>query len=129
EPGAPAGAEINPANGVFTWTPTTDQLLSTNIVTVRVTDNGVPSLSDVKSFTVVVVSAPVIEGIAPSGDTVTIIWSALEGITYRVQFKSDQSESTWTDLPGDVTAASRAAMKTDIIQGDTQRYYRVVILP
>src|SRR5439155_839007 len=38
--GAPAGAAINPATGVFTWTPTEAQGPSTNLVTVRVTDSG-----------------------------------------------------------------------------------------
>jgi hypothetical protein len=128
-PGSPAGAEINPTTGVFTWTPTTDQAHSTNIITVRVTDDGVPSLSNAKPFTIIVVVPPLIEAIAASRDTVTITWSAMQGMTYRVQFKSNQNESTWTDLPGDVTATGSTAMKTDVIDGNTQRFYRVRILP
>ncbi|MBI4323715.1 MAG: hypothetical protein HY674_00455, partial [Chloroflexi bacterium] len=50
----PAGATINPLTGVFSWTPTTAQSPSTNTITVKVMDNGSPSLSDTKSFTVVV---------------------------------------------------------------------------
>jgi hypothetical protein len=114
---------------VFTWTPTVDQLLSTNIVTVRVTDSGVPSLGDTRSFTIVVVSSPIIERIDAAEETVTITWSALPGIIYRVQFKSNQSESNWSDLPGDVTAEGPTATKTDVIYGDLERYYRVLILP
>jgi len=127
--GSPAGAEINPTNGVLTWTPSTNQVPSTNILIVRVTDNGVPSLSDAKSFTIVVVARPVIEGIAVSGDTVTITWSAILGFSYRVQFRSDQSDLTWSDLPGDVTASGSTAMKTDLIEAHPQRYYRVLVLP
>ena len=51
---APAGASIGSANGVFTWTPTEAQGPSTNVITVRVTDNGAPPLSDAKTFIVVV---------------------------------------------------------------------------
>ncbi|MEO5803478.1 MAG: reprolysin-like metallopeptidase, partial [Verrucomicrobiota bacterium] len=40
EPGFPAGAAINPTNGVFTWTPTEAQGPGTNSITIRVTDNG-----------------------------------------------------------------------------------------
>ncbi|MDH3308982.1 MAG: putative Ig domain-containing protein, partial [Acidimicrobiia bacterium] len=40
----PAGADIDPASGVFTWTPTEDQGPDTAIVTVRVTDDGTPNL-------------------------------------------------------------------------------------
>src|SRR5947208_3964094 len=54
EPGAPAGASINLTNGVFTWTPTEAQGPSTNLITVRVTDDGSPPSSDTGSFTVVV---------------------------------------------------------------------------
>src|SRR5439155_20569160 len=50
----PAGASVNPTTGVLTWSPTAAQGPSTNLITVKVSDNGVPSLSDSKSFTVVV---------------------------------------------------------------------------
>ncbi len=50
----PAGASINPANGVFTWTPTSTQGPSTNPITVIVTDTGLPALSATQQFTVVV---------------------------------------------------------------------------
>jgi hypothetical protein len=63
---APLGASINPATGVLTWTPSPDQVPSTNLITIRVTDDGTPNLSDTKSFTVVVNevnSAPVIGAI------------------------------------------------------------------
>src|SRR5206468_9301317 len=40
--------------GVLTWTPTIAQGESTNLITVKVTDNGLPAMSDTNSFTVVV---------------------------------------------------------------------------
>jgi hypothetical protein len=49
--GAPAGATIGASSGVFNWTPPT---AGTFPVTVRVTDNGVPPLSDAESFTITV---------------------------------------------------------------------------
>src|SRR5208337_1352603 len=63
--GAPAGAAIS-TNGVFAWTPAAAQAPSTNLITVTVTDNGVPPLSDSQSFTVVVYrpnTAPVLAAI------------------------------------------------------------------
>ncbi len=53
---APAGAMIDPATGVFTWTPA-DGPASAE-VTVRVTDSGTPPLSDVASFTITVNNLP-----------------------------------------------------------------------
>jgi len=53
-PGAPRGARIDRTNGVFTWTPTAQFARTTNSVTVRVTDNGVPSSSASQTFAIVV---------------------------------------------------------------------------
>src|SRR5262249_35514898 len=50
----PIGMSVNGASGVLTWTPTEAQGPSTNTVTVKVTDNGTPPLSDSRTFTVVV---------------------------------------------------------------------------
>ncbi len=52
--GAPAGAYINPTTGVFTWTPTANQGPATYNVTVLVTDNGSPALSDSETITITV---------------------------------------------------------------------------
>src|SRR5205814_1573150 len=60
---APTGVNLDPSSGVLTWTPTEAQGPSTNLITVKVSDNGVPQSSDTKSFTVVVTeanSAPVL---------------------------------------------------------------------
>jgi RHS repeat-associated protein len=51
---APAGATVNPTNGIFRWTPNSGQGSTTNIITVRVTDNGTPALAATRTFTVVV---------------------------------------------------------------------------
>ncbi len=50
--GIPAGASINPANGFFSWIPTEAQGPGDYSITVSVSDNGAPLLSDSKSFSV-----------------------------------------------------------------------------
>ena len=52
--GAPAGATINATTGVFSWTPTEAQGPGSFSVTVRVTDNGSPALSDSETITITV---------------------------------------------------------------------------
>jgi hypothetical protein len=52
--GAPSGASINPTTGIFSWTPTAFQAPGVYPVTVIVTDNGVPALSDEETFTITV---------------------------------------------------------------------------
>ncbi|MCF7708435.1 MAG: putative Ig domain-containing protein, partial [Verrucomicrobia bacterium] len=52
--GAPTGAAVDPSTGEFTWTPTEAQGPSTNSITIEVTDDGEPALSDSVTFEVVV---------------------------------------------------------------------------
>ena len=51
---APAGASINPSNGMFRWTPNCSQASRTNVITVWVTDSGNTNLLDAVTFQVVV---------------------------------------------------------------------------
>jgi VCBS repeat-containing protein len=48
---APAGASINPSTGAFSWTPTMLQIGS-HTFTVRVTDDGSPTMSDEQPVTI-----------------------------------------------------------------------------
>ena len=48
------GMTINPANGTVTWQATRAYASTTNLVTIVVTDNGVPPLSTNQSFTITV---------------------------------------------------------------------------
>ena len=79
DPGAPAGATINPANGLFTWTPTEAQGPSTNALTIRVTDNGTPSL-----FATQVVSILVLETNSPPAIGLIDIQNADEGALFTL---------------------------------------------
>jgi hypothetical protein len=50
--GAPRVARIDPTNGVFTWTPTPEYASTTVSITVRVSDDGLPSLLATAAFEV-----------------------------------------------------------------------------
>jgi hypothetical protein len=52
--GLPAGAAINPTNGIFTWEPAETHGPGVYGITIRATDDGVPSLSDSALITIVV---------------------------------------------------------------------------
>ena len=54
EPSSPAGVTIDGATGKILWTPSEGQGPGTYPIAVRVTDDGSPPLSDVKTFTVTV---------------------------------------------------------------------------
>ena len=62
--GAPAGAAIDPATGAFSWTPTQAQGTGDFTVTVRVTDDGTPSLDDNETITITVTEEPIVSILA-----------------------------------------------------------------
>lgn len=73
----PFGASIDPDTGAFTWTPSEDLVPGSYAVSVRVGDDGVPSLHDTKTISVQVVPAAIVSGdLVISGssanDTITI---------------------------------------------------------
>ncbi len=125
-PAAPPGAAIQGSSGILTWTPT-DSQIGTNGFTVRVVDNGSPPLTNTTSFTAVVVPPPAILSIGLAGTNVTLVWSAVSGRSYELQFKNDLTASNWTALLPRVTATSNTAGQSDTFS--TQRFYRVFVLP
>ncbi len=63
------------------------------------------------------------------GGSVTVIWSAVPGKTYRVQFKDSVEAPDWSAVPGDVHAAGESASKVDTTAGaGLQRFYRAVLV-
>ena len=54
EPGYADGVAIDALTGSLQWTPSWSSADTTNFITVRVIDDGVPPLSDLKTFSVVV---------------------------------------------------------------------------
>ncbi len=87
DPGAPEGAGIT-ADGVFTWIPAEAQGPGVYPITVRVTDNGVPAMSDTRTFTAQVNevnASPTLTALTPrsvsEGQTLTVTNSATDGDT------------------------------------------------
>jgi hypothetical protein len=127
---APAGAGINPASGLFTWTTTDAIAPGTNVITVRVTDNGTPPLSDAQTFSVFVAGPPQFTGVKPvTGGQVQISFATLPGQHYQVQFKDRLTDSTWTSLGEIISGTGSPASVSDNLTGQPQRFYRLLALP
>jgi len=118
DPGAPAGAQINPTNGSFFWIPSLAQASSTNSITVRVTENSYPYLSATATFVVVVEdyleltvgSTNVIGGQTAS---VPLTLSSSDGVT-NVVFAIQVSDTIFTNALITATAPEvGAASVTD----------------
>ena len=123
---SPPGASINPTNGQFAWTTSLAPVTTTNQMTVRVTDDGLPPLSDAKTVQIVVVAAPRFTAITNDGsDSVILTWQSQPGKTYRVNYTLDLS-IPWVQLGDDVIATDVTTTKTDPTTTGQQRFYRIV---
>jgi Stage II sporulation protein/Putative Ig domain len=125
-PDAPAGAWIDGTDGMLTWTPGEQDAGQTRLITVRATDNGQPPLSASRTFRVTVVARPVLQA-SFSGSQFHLSWAGVQGVTYRVQFKNQLSDSVWTDLNGNLIATGAVASFADE-PGASRRFYRVLIV-
>lgn len=127
DPGAPTGAGIGPTNGAFAWTPSQSQI-GTNTITVRVTDNGLPNLSDEKTFSVNVEAAPTIQSITVLSNMTLLTWGAISGATYQVQFKTNLMDTNWLDLLPQILATGPIATATNSATNPAT-FYRLHVVP
>jgi uncharacterized repeat protein (TIGR01451 family) len=59
----------------------------------------------------------------------TITWTAVPGVTYRLQCTSNSMNSVWMNVPGEITASGSTASKSDVVGSTKQRFYRVIVAP
>jgi len=126
---APAGAGINATNGLLIWPSTAADLNTTNLFAVRVTDDGVPPLSDTQSFLATVVSLPTIISIAISNDIAALTWTAVPNQGYRLQFKDQLAATNWITSSPEIVAQGSTASSTNAVGGQGSRFYRVLVTP
>ena len=94
-----------------------------------VTDNGNPNRSDSKTFNVVATDLNV-GPLTVTTNGAALGWSAIPGLTYRLQFKNDLSDPQWLDVAGDVLATNTLAVKLDAGSlTNATRFYRIIALP
>ena len=60
------------------------------------------------------------------GQGPTLIWPAVPGKTYSVQFKNSLTDPSWQPLSGEVALVGDRAYFTDLATPPSQRFYRVV---
>lgn len=126
---APTNSTLNPSTGDFSWTPTAAQADTTNVITLRATDNGTPVLTAERTFTVTVRAAVLLGGItAGPGGMISFNVLTTPGKTYRVEYKNALTDAVWIPLPPDHPAGGTSLTINDAIGMQPQRFYRVVEL-
>jgi len=152
--GFPAGASINANSGLFQWTPNGGQAPSTNVISVKVTDNDTPNLSATNSFTVVVTGggnhAPTLSGIADRtvylGATVsftasandpdagqTLSYSLLAGFPSGASINASSGLFQWTPNAGQAPSSNpitvQVADNGTPVMNDSKGFTITVVLP
>ncbi len=120
DPTPPAGASITGA-GAFSWTPS---VIGTNNLTVRVTDNGVPPMSDSETITVEVLSAPRFASSVRNGDNLELTWGTRAGKKYAVDYKDDLNIVPWTPLWTNMAAGNSLSF-TNTTTNAPQGFFRI----
>ncbi len=126
--GAPAGAVVNPASGVFSWTPGAAYSGSTNPVQVIATSASTPPVSATNNFLVTVLAGPLLQPALLPNNNLVLTWKALAGFTYRLQVSGSLGAPNWVNLTPDIIATGPAAAATNQV-GPGQQYYRLLIPP
>jgi Putative Ig domain len=125
----PAGAGIASSSGLFNWRPAVAQAGTTNAVQVRVTDNGVPPLSDTKLFTVIVNPlAPVV--LTPVGYTngqFTLMVNGTIGPDYIISTSTNLTQ--WSDLLTNLSPATPFQFNSTNLGSSPGRFYRARLSP
>ena len=74
-------------------------------------------------------TAPAFTSVLKTNNTIQFTWSALAGRTYQVQSTTNLAGANWRNLGSALTAAAGTATAADAITADSQRFYRIVLLP
>jgi len=124
---APAGAQIGAGSGVLTWTPSNAP--ATNTFTIVVSDNGTPSLTASRAFTVTVVLPPALGGFTVSGSDLNFRWLSALGVRYQVESKSDLNDPEWTPEGGVRDGTGGILTISTPLDEDAHRFFRLRVLP
>ena len=75
------------------------------------------------------VPTPTLQSANLAGNSIQLTWSALTGLVYQVQYKTNLTQTNWINLGSSFTATNSNASISNSITTDSQRFYRVQLLP
>lgn len=88
--------------------------------------NGIPSTSSI----VLVPPPPSFRTISNAAGNISFTWSGQVGFNYQVQYKTNLTSTTWSNLEGPILATNAVMSGSDsITPGSASKFYRIVLLP
>ncbi len=74
------------------------------------------------------VPAPLFLPLAPGAGGIMLTWSTVPGVSYQLQYNADLTETNWINLGSATTASNSITSATDAFT-NSQRFYRVMVVP
>ena len=79
--------------------------------------------------TLTVVTPVVFQTVSQTGGVIAFAWTAIAGRSYQVEYNSDLNQTNWNVLGSPVTATDSMLTASDTLGAQSQRFYRVMLLP
>jgi hypothetical protein len=119
---------LNPTNARVSWRPLVSQAGTTNLITVKVSDNGSPSLSATNNFAITVnpASQPALGSIVLGGGQVSLTGTGLIGPDYTLLTSTNMAN--WQPLFTTNPTAMPVTF-TDTNRNAAARFYRLQLGP
>jgi hypothetical protein len=121
-------ATLNTNSGAFSFRPLVTQANSTNNFTLKVSDNGTPSMGATQSFAVMVspLSAPSVSGVSPMGGHLSLSIGGQTGPDYAVETSTNLTQWSTVFI---TNSPALPFVWTDTNPAAPQRFYRVKLGP
>ena len=88
-----------------------------------------PAYLGLDDISLTTVPPAIFSSLAKTNNTVSFSWSAMSNLHYQVQFKTNLTQTSWINLGNLITATNAVATASDSSGTDTQRFYRLIVLP
>jgi GH43 family beta-xylosidase len=129
---SPAGAVINATSGSFSWRPVIAQSPSTNLITVKVLDNGTPAMSATQNFAVTVTrpQTPALSNAAVSNNLFSLLINGDVGPDYVVETSSNLADAAgWLPIATNFSPSLPFFWTDPVTAIQLQKFYRVHLAP
>jgi len=90
------------------------------------------SVTQTTNLPIATISTPAVSNnpTAPTSSYMfSFTWSCIPGLNYEVLFSPDLNSTNWTILSGPMAATNCTISTSDLISTNSQRFYRVILLP
>ena len=88
-----------------------------------------PNYFGLDDISVTAVPPVIFQSMTKSNNTVAFSWSAMSGLVYQMQYKTNLTQASWVNLGSAITASNSVVTATDSPGTDPQRFYRLLVLP